>query len=146
MKKAGMVMVASALFATPVQAADWNDVRPGTFVGARLTIGGNSGGRPRAALTIAPTQHRISNAGMTSMRIGEGIAFNLTPGSKPTFTLAGIRADQALGLTSGSSTTSRAMLGMSDEGKVAMGVGVALVLVAGGTYLVLANRCTECDQ
>lgn len=145
MKKSVMVMVVSASFSTPVQAADWNDVRPGTFVGARLTIGGNTGGRPRTALMIAPTQHRISHDGMTSMRIGEGVAINFGAG-KPTFTLTGMRADQAFGLSSGPTTDHRSKSGMSDGAKVAIGAGVALALVAGGTYLFLANRCTECDQ
>ena len=97
MKNAAIVLIASALFTSPVQAADWNDVRPGTFVGARLTIGGHTGGRPSAALTLAPTQNRISDGGMTSMKIGEGIALNLRAGAKPTLTLAGVRADTALG-------------------------------------------------
>lgn len=144
MKRATIVIVAAALLATPVQAADWNDVRPGTFVGARLTIGGHAGRRPSAALTIAPTQNRIAGNGMTSMRIGEGIALNFGVGRKPTLTLAGVRADQALGLTSGPTTTSRTKLGMSDGAKVAVGVGAALA-VAAGVFLI-ATHCDESES
>ena len=146
MKNAALVMIATGLVTAPVQAAEWNDVRPGAFVGARLTIGGKNGRKPTAALAIAPTQHRMSSGGMTSMRIGEGIAFNLTAGARPTLTLAGVRADQALALTSVPATDHRTKSGMSDGAKVAIGVGVAAALVVGGAYLYLSNRCTEGDQ
>src|SRR4030095_12316674 len=98
MKKAAMVMIATSLISTSAQAADWSDVRTGTFVGARLTIGGRTGARPQAALTLAPTQSRLSNSGMVRTTIGEGLALNLSPKSKPTLTLAGVRADRVLSL------------------------------------------------
>lgn len=145
MKKAVTVLLASALFTTPLHATEWDEVKPGTFVGFRLTVGGNSGGRPTAALTIAPTQNRISYDGR-SMLIGEGIALKFGPDKKPSLTFAGVRADQALGLAPSSTETAGPELGMSDGAKVAVGVGVALVLVAGGTFAYLSSRCTECDQ
>ena len=141
MKKAAMTLIASMLFTSPVHAADWMDVRPGTFVGARLTLGGKAGSRPTAAVMIAPTQNRTSFDGMTSMKIGEGIALNFNAGRKPTFTLAGVRADQALGLASGPTTPSGTKLGMSDGAKVAIGVGAALA-VAAGAFLIV----THCDE
>ena len=144
MKKAGIVMIAAGLITTPVQAADWSDVRPGTFIGARLTIGGRTGGRPSAALTIAPTQNRISNNGMSDMMIGEGLALNLTPGAKPTLTLAGIRADTALGLQRGRDLDSGEKLGMSTAGWVAVGVGSA-ALIFGGLYLA-ADHIADCNE
>ena len=144
MKKAAMVMIATGLFATPVQAADWSDVQPGTFVGARLTIGGRAGARPSAALTIAPTQNRISNGGMTSMRIGEGIAFNLKPGAKPTLTLAGVRADRALGLKWHGSSDTDEDGGISTGGVVAIAFGTAAI-IAGGLYLA-ADHIADCDE
>jgi len=142
MKKAAMVMIAAGLFSTPLQAADWSVAQPGTFIGARLTIGGRTGGRPSAALTIAPTQHRISNSGMASMRIGEGIALNLTPRAHPTVTLAGVRADRALGLSKSRDVDSNRKLGVSTGGWVAIGVGVAAV--AGGAYFL--HLVKEADE
>lgn len=144
MKKSAMVMIAAGLLTTPVQAADWGDARPGTFVGARLTIGGKSGGRPSAALTVAPTRNSISHGGMPSMKIGEGIALNLTPGARPTLTLAGVRADTALGLRRGLSVDSDKKLGVSTGGWIAIGLGTAAVIV-GGLYLA-ADRIADCDE
>ena len=134
MKKSIMAMIVAGLLAAPAQAAEWTDARPGTFVGARLTIGGHAGGRPRAALTIAPTQTQTSHDGFTSMKIGEGIALNLTPGAKPTLTLAGIRADTALGLHRNGNVDSDKKLGVSTGAWIAIGVGVAALV--GGIYVV----------
>ena len=142
MKKSVAAIIATALFTAPAYAADWNEMRPGTFIGARLTIGGQSGGRPSAALTFAPTQHRISGDGMTSMKIGEGIALNLRPGAKPTLTLAGIRADTALGLQRGGIHDSDRELGISKGGWIAIGVTAALLGGAAAFY-VAATNCED---
>lgn len=144
MKKAGIFMIAGGLITAPVQAADWSDVRPGTFIGARLTIGGRTGGRPSAALTIAPTQNRISQNGIGDMTIGEGLALNLTPGARPTLTLAGVRADTALGLQRDRDVDSGKKLGMSTAGWVAVGVGSA-ALIFGGLYLA-ADHIADCNE
>ncbi len=144
MKRSGIFMIATGLVTTPVQAADWSDTRPGTFVGARLTIGGKTGGRPSAALTIAPTQNRISNSGLSSMRIGEGLALNLTPNAKPTLTLAGVRADTALGLHRDRQVDSDEKLGVSSGGWVAIALGSAAI-IAGGLYLA-ADHIADCDE
>jgi hypothetical protein len=146
LRKILISLTAAGLFVAPAQAADWKDraaiVQPGTFVGARLTIGGRTGQRPRAALTIAPTQTRTSHDGFSSMRIGEGIAFNLTPGAKPTLTLAGVRADTVLGLHRNGSIDAGRKLGVSEGGWVAIGVGV--VALAGGLYVLhLAEEADE---
>ena len=133
MKRVGIIVIAAGLVTAPVQAADWSDVRHGTFVGARLSIGGKTGRRPSAALTVAPTQNRISSNGMTAMRIGEGIALNLTSGSRPTLTLAGVRADRALGLREAADDNVKGKLGISTGGWIAIGVGV--VALAGGAYV-----------
>lgn len=142
MKKASVFLLASALLAAPVQAADWSDVRHGTFVGARLTIGGNHGSRPRAALTFAPTQSRISYDGVSNLRIGEGLALNFTPRSKPTLTLAGVRADQALGLSPSTEVNAKRRLGVSTGGWIAIGAGVAAL--AGGAYFI--HLAVEADK
>jgi hypothetical protein len=144
MKKAGIFMIAAGLVTTPVQAADWSDVQPGTFFGARLNIGGNAGQRPSVALTIAPTQNRTSNSGMSSMKIGEGIAFNFAPGAKPTLTLAGVRADTALGLQRDRDLDSDKKLGISTGGKLA--IGVVAILAVGATAFLVATDCDESDS
>ena len=144
MKKAAIIMIAAGLFTSPAQAADWSDVQPGTFVGARLSVGGRNGGRPSAALTFAPTQNRISSGGMTSMRIGEGVALNLSPGSKPTLTLAGVRADIALRLQKAEDVGADKKLGVSTGGWIAIGVGSA-ALIFGGLYLA-ADHIADCDE
>ena len=143
------VTLASFMVA-PVQAADWQsqpmDMRPGAFVGARvhLSLGGRTVARPRAALTIAPTQTRISSTGAVRTGIGEGIALNFGPGSKPTLTLAGVRADTALGLQRDRDLDSDKKLGISTGGWVAIGIGTA-ALILGGLYLA-ADHIADCDE
>ena len=144
-------IVAAALISTPAQAGDWRhqavDVQHGAFAGARirLPLGGANTAQPRAVLTIAPTYRSTSTDGEVRTRIGEGLAFGLAPDRGPTVTLAGVRADRALGLAPGGQDASDTRIGLSTGGKVALGVGV-LLLAGGVGYLVLANRCTECDQ
>ena len=132
-------LVAASLLGSSAQAANWQesiDSRPGAFVGAKLQVpfGQSNGARARAALTIAPTQSRISADGMVRTKIGEGAAFNLTPKSKPTLTLAGVRAD-ALLVQRGDQASSDYQLGVSTAGWVAIGVGT--VLVVGGVALAV---------
>lgn len=148
MKKAVMVMIATGLFTTPVQAAEWSEMQPGTFVGARvrLTLGGNAPARPQAALTLAPTMSRTSSNGMVRTTIGEGVALNFSPQSKPTLSLAGVRADTALRLRPQVEVNGDRKLGVSKGGKIAIGVGAALLAGAAVGYVMLSNRCTECDQ
>jgi opacity protein-like surface antigen len=144
MKKTALFMLATIFCIAPAQAADWSDMRHGTFVGARLTIGSKTNGKPSAALTIAPTQHRLSHNGLSSMRIGEGIALNLTSGAKPTLTLAGVRADIVLGLHRSGDLDADQKLGVSTGGWIAIGVASAAVVV-GGLYLA-ADHIADCDE
>ena len=143
MIKVGIAMIATCLIATPVRAADWNDVRPGAFVGARLTIGGKTG-RPQAALAIAPTHSRISQSGMSRTRIGEGIALSLTPRARPALTLSGVRLDTAFDLRPDSDLNPESKLGISKGGWVAIGVGTVAIVV-GGLYLY-ADHLADCDE
>ena len=103
------------------------NIRPGTFAGVRLqmSLGGKSSRKARAALAIAPTSSRISDGAIIQTWIGEGIALNL--GSRPTVTLAGVRADQALGLVSKQGLESDQKQGLSTGGWIAVGVGAAAV-------------------
>jgi hypothetical protein len=142
----------TAIMTAPVQAADWRgqavDVRPGAFVGARmqLSLGGKLKARPRAALTIAPTQSRISSSGMVRTSIGEGVALNFGPNSKPRLTLLGVKPAVALGLQGQDEVGGDQKLGMSAGGWVAIGVGAALLAGAAAFYVVKSNECTECDD
>ena len=147
MRKILASLAIAGILATPVQARDWRDqavgVQPGVFVGAklRLSMGGREAARPVAGLAIAPTQSRIAGDGMFTTRIGEGVALNLTPASKPMLTLAGVRADRALGLTSGPAGPDGTRLGMSDRAKIGIAV-VAALAVAAGVFLIV----THCDE
>ena len=137
MRKILIGMILASLVAAPIQAAGWEnqatDVRPGAFVGARvqLPLGGKIPTRPRAALAIAPTLSRISDDGMIDTRIGEGLALNIESRSKPTLTVAGVRADTALKDRVGERNRS----GISTGGWIAIGVGT--VVVAGAIGLAL---------
>ena len=152
MRKILATLIVAAVVATPAYAGDWRDhpasVQPGVFVGAklRLSLGGKGDSRPTAALALAPTQSRISGEGMVKTNIGEGLALNFGAVRQPTLTLAGVRADRALGLTSGTTPPDETKLGMSDGAKIAVGVVAAVVAGAGVLYVVMSNRCTECDQ
>jgi hypothetical protein len=146
MKVAALALAATALIASPAQGEDWASVRPGTFVGARLTIGGKNGGEPVAALTIAPTHSRISRDGLTSTRIGEGLALNFTARHKPTLTLGGIRADTALGMKSSAGLDSERRLGVSTGAWVAIGVGAAVLGGAAAFYFTVTDCADHEDE
>jgi hypothetical protein len=150
MQKMLASLLAAGLLATPVQARDPQErtaaIQPGVFVGAklRLSIGGREPARPVAALAIAPTLSRTSDSGMIRTSIGEGVALNFGPRSKPTLTLAGVRADNALGLRRGADIKADQKLGVSTGGWIAIGVSAAAV-VAGGLYLA-ADHIADCDE
>ncbi len=138
MHKLILSLATAGLLLVPVEAPaaqyDVADVRPGTFVGARFHIafGGEHASKPRAALAIAPTLSSISDGAGVRTSIGEGVALNF--GRKPTLTLAGVRADQALGLTPSKDADAKHKLGVSTGGWIALGIGA--VAVAGGLYFV----------
>ena len=151
MRKALTAIILASLLAAPAEAASWQDQaidsRPGAFVGARLKLplGHQAEAKPRAELAFAPTQSRISSGGVVRTRIGEGLAFGITPKAKPTLTLAGMRADTALGLTRMGRSDAEQKLGVSTGGWVAIGVGAA-VLVGLGTVYILFKEAEECHE
>jgi hypothetical protein len=140
MQKLTFCLASLSLFAVPLQAnaAQYQngDVRMGAFVGARFQIqlGGRESSRPRAALTLAPTLNRTSGNGINRTIIGEGVALNFGPGSRPALTLAGVRADTALALHRNGNVDSEKRLGISSGGWVAIGLGV--VAIGGGLYFL----------
>lgn len=142
-------LVAIAVAAAPAQAANWNqqgsDVHSGAFVGARLnlSLGGKVPSKPRAGLTVAPTQSRISAGGRVTTRIGEGVALHFTSEGKPTITIAGVRADRALGLTSRGQVEEERKLGLSTGVWIGIGV-VALAAVAYGAWFI--HEVEDCNE
>ena len=124
-----LLIAGSLTLPAPAIAATYenSDVRPGAFVGARiqLPLGGKSSRKARAALAIAPTSSRISDGSMLQTRIGEGIAISFS--SKPNLSLAGVRADRALGLVSVKGSDSDQKLGLSKGGWIAVGVGAVVL-------------------
>jgi hypothetical protein len=147
MRKLFLSAIVASLVGTPLQAQGWPDqtvdVRQGAFIGARLSVpmGRNAAVKPRAALTIAPTQSRISADGMVRTQIGEGLALNLASHAKPSLTFAGARVDYVLGLKSQDQVESNKKLGMSSTGWVA--VGAATIALVGGAYVLHLKDVAE---
>ncbi len=147
---AGLVAAQMIATASPAAAAatleETQIVQTGTFAGARirLSLGGKQQDRKfRAGLTVAPTLRSRAISGETRMRIGEGPELGFAGGRPLTLSLAGQPVSRLL--PGGNKSEDDGRLGISTGGYVAIGVGV--ILVAGGVgYLVMANRCTECDQ
>lgn len=139
----------ASLLATPVQAvtpADRVDFRAGGFVGARLRLplGKRAEERPLVGLAIAPTLSRVSNDGRVRTTVGEGLALNFGRHAKPSLTLAGKPAGEALGLKSEGKAETGPKLGISTAGWVAIGVGAA-VLVGASIWVGRFIQC-ESDQ
>lgn len=148
MGKLIMSLVGASLFAAPTQVnAQPADIRPGAFAGVRfqLSLGGQTGARPRAALAISPTHTRIFGDGTVETRIGEGVALNLTAGAKPTLTIAGVTANSRLRFQRNGEVNSSDQIGVSETGWVAIGVGVAAAAAAVGFVLVLDEAKDNSD-
>ena len=144
-RKLILSLVLASLLATPGQAvtpADQVDFRAGGFVGARLRLplGKRAEERPLVGLAIAPTLSRISNDGRVRTAVGEGLALNFGRSAKPSLTLAGRPAAEALGLKSEGKAETGQKLGISTVGWVAIGVGAA-VLVGGAILVAPWIRC-----
>jgi len=146
---AGLVAAQTIVAAQPAAAANLDQMttfQSGTFAGARirLSLGGKQQDREfRAGLMVAPTLRSQTISGESRTRIGEGLELGFT-GKRPlSLSFAGRPVSRLL---PGTGKPGDDKLGLSTGGKVAIGVGVALVVAAGAGYLVLANQCTECDQ
>ena len=142
MRNLPCLLALASLLGMPVEAAaaryDGSNTRMGTFMGARfqVSLDGKAASKPRAALAIAPTVSRISAGAIVRTRIGEGIALNF--GRKPTLTLAGVPADQALGMAPSKGGDNKQKLNLSTGGWIAVGVG-GLAIGAGLIYLKLLD-------
>jgi len=87
---------------------------------------------------------RIPSTGMVHTEIGDGLALSFGPRSKPVLTLAGVRADVALGLHRNGDPNAGRKQGVSAGGWVAIGLGSAAI-IAGGLYLA-AVHIAACDE
>jgi hypothetical protein len=138
MKKLMLGLATAGLMTIPAAANaeqfEFAKVRSGAFAGARfqIALGGRTKSKPRASLTVAPTMTRNSGNNGVRTSIGQGVALNF--GQKPTLTLSGIRADQALGLTPSKDADAKQKFGVSTGGWIGLGIGV--LAVAGGLYFV----------
>jgi len=143
-KPVATMILASLLASVPAEASHWQDqsidARPGAFLGARvkLPLGNRTASKPRAELAFAPTQSRIGGNGFVRTRIGNGVALSLAPGEKPAVTLAGLRADRALGFTRGGRINDQQKFGVSTG--VWIGVGIVAAAVVVGAIL-LSDYC-----
>lgn len=153
MKKLVSVLAVMATLPVPAAAADWRvqqeGVRASAFAGARLRIplGGEEAKRKLSAqLAIAPALSKVSNDGFLRTQAGQGLALNISPKSKPTLTLHGIRADHALGLQAGGRVNAKRKHGISTAGWIAIGVGTAAI--AFGAYYLAWLDCQDepCDE
>ncbi|HUP67038.1 MAG TPA: hypothetical protein VM145_02360 [Sphingomicrobium sp.] len=146
MHRAIAVFLIATLVPAPSAAAspyDPANLRPGAFAGVQLKVPlGHAEAKPRAELTFAPTRSQISRSGQIRTQIGEGVSFGLSPESKPTLTIAGTRADAALGLQRGPKSNVEPKLGISTAGWVAIGVGVA-ALAAGAYFVHLVHEADK---
>lgn len=94
-------LVAAQLSAAgPAAAADLDgrsafvDDRRGAFAGLRLRAQlGGAEPRVRAGLTLSPTSYSRTGAA-SRMEMGEGLEFGISPGARPTVTLAGQQLDR----------------------------------------------------
>lgn len=153
-RKGCLVAAAASLIASPVQAANWREavqadfhnsaasVRPGAFVGARFVTSFGPQTTSRGQISLAPTNSRISGDGPIQTRIGQGLALNVGFNSKPSLTIAGTRADVALGLAQRGSVKGDKKLGMSTGGWVAVGLLTAAVV----GYVAFAAYVSENEK
>ena len=135
------LVAAQLAAAMPAQAADLDgrgvflEDRRGGFAGVRIRA--RSGGPDqgvRAALTLAPTVHNRIGAA-SRMEMGEGLELGVSPGARPTLTLAGQRLDRMS--LFGEEVPERQ--NMSTVAKVAIVAGVIVVVGAVAFGHILSN-------
>lgn len=128
-----IIIAATALaISFPVQAAaasDPVDLQRGVFVGPRVTMhfGGARQARPVAALMIAPTVRSRTAAGAGEIRIGRGVALNLTGPDTMRLAVGGRVIGDRNSLAAGMPVDARNKLGLSKGAAIAIGVGVIVV-------------------
>ena len=140
LRKICVAAIAASVLTAPGHAASWQQsvssdfqtssasVRTGAFVGARFVTSLGPRTSARAQISLAPTISRTSGNGMVSTKFGEGLALNFGARARPSLTIAGTRADVALGLNQRGSVDGENKLGISTGGWVAIGLVTAAVV------------------
>jgi len=140
-----------AFSAQPLAAAELaaeQHSRLGAFGGVRIQVPFGARGAeaaPRVGLAFGPMRQSRSIDGATRTRFGDGLELGFGGGERnPRLTLAGTRIDR-LGLApNGRAPEGGHRAGVSTLGWVAIGVGAAIVIGLGGTYLWLEDAI-NCD-
>ena len=118
--------------------------RQGAFAGARLRIALDGAGarKAQAGLTLAPMVQGRQADGSLRTRFGEGLELRLAGEAKPRLALGGRSFAQ---LTEGRTGPDGRKMGISTIGWVAIGVGVAAIVVVGLGVACQETNCTNSD-
>ena len=139
-----------AVTAQPAMAAELGGeahavaARQGAFAGARVRIAldGSGARKTEAGLGIAPIVQGRQADGSMSTRFGEGMELRLTGAAKPQLALGGRPLAQ---LTGGRTGPDGRKMGVSTLGWVAIGVGVAAVIVVAAGVTCQETNCLNSD-
>ena len=140
-------MAAAQLMAQPAMAAELGDergavaARQGAFAGARFRVAldGTSARKAQAGLTLAPVLQGRQADGRTVTRFGEGMELRLTGGeTRPKLAFGGRTLAQ---LTEGRTGPDGRKAGVSTLGWIAIGVGVAAVIVIAAGVTCQETNC-----
>src|SRR5215218_6840785 len=144
-------LAAAQLMAQPAVAAELGDdrgavaARQGAFAGARFRVA-LDGGRARkaqAGLTLAPVIQGRRADGRIVTRFGEGMELRLAGGeSKPQLAIGGRPLAQ---LTGDRAAPDGRRMGVSTLGWIAIGVGVAAVIVVAAGVTCQETNCLNSD-
>lgn len=138
-----------AATAQPALAADLGErgavaQRQGAFAGARLRIplDGSRAGKAQAGLTVAPILQGRQADGSIRTRFGEGVELRLTGERGPQMAFGGRSLAQ---LTEGRAGPDGRRMGVSTIGWIAIGVGVAAVIVVAAGVACQETNCTNSE-
>ena len=148
MKRLMIAALAAGQIATaqPARAAGLGDEsgatasRQGAFAGARVRIplDGSKARKAKAGLTIAPMLQGRGADGSIRTRFGEGMELRLSGDSKPQFAFAGRSLAQ---LREGRTGPDGRKMGVSTLGWIAIGVGVAAIIVVAAGVTCQETNC-----
>jgi hypothetical protein len=134
-----------AAAAQPAMAADLGDrgtvaQRQGAFAGARLRIplDGSRAGKAQAGLTLAPILQGLQADGSLRTRFGEGVELRLSGTTRPQLAFGGRSLAQ---LTQSRGGPDGRKLGISTVGWIAIGVGVAAIVVVAAGVTCQETNC-----
>jgi hypothetical protein len=135
--------------AQPAFAADLGErgtvaQRQGAFAGARLRIplSGSRAGKAQAGLTVAPILQGRQADGSIRTRFGEGVELRMTGERGPQMAFGGRSLAQ---LTEGRTGPDGRKMGVSTIGWIAIGVGVAAIIVVAAGVACQETNCTNSE-